>query len=107
MSRRRPVLAGAMAIAIGAAVCWQWNAHANANSNAVSATIAAAATFEVYKDKSGGYRWRLRAQNSNVLATSGESYKQKQSCLDGIESVKKAAADAPVKELEDAGEEGK
>jgi hypothetical protein len=31
--------------------------------------VAAAATFEVYKDKSGEYRWRLRMQNTKVIAT--------------------------------------
>ena len=56
----------------------------------------AKATFEVYKDRSGEYRWRLRAMNKQVLATSSEGYKEKRSCLAAIESVKKAAAEAPV-----------
>jgi uncharacterized protein YegP (UPF0339 family) len=56
-------------------------------------------TFEVYKDKGGDFRWRLRAKNTNVIASSGQGYSSKQSCLDGIESVKKQAADAPVKEV--------
>ena len=60
----------------------------------------AAATFEVYKDKAGEYRWRLRMQNTKVIATSGEGYKEKESCLKAIESVKRAAVDAPVKEVE-------
>ena len=57
------------------------------------------AAFEVYKDKGGDFRWRLRTQNTNVIATSGQGYSSKQSCLDGIESVKKHAADATVKEV--------
>jgi uncharacterized protein YegP (UPF0339 family) len=56
----------------------------------------AKATFEVYQDKAGGYRWRLRAQNTKVLATSSESYKEKRSCLAGIDSVKRDAPEAPV-----------
>ena len=56
------------------------------------------ATFEVYRDRAGEYRWRLRATNKQILATSGESYKDKKSCLAAIESVKRAAADAPVAE---------
>lgn len=63
------------------------------------------ATFEVYKDKGGDFRWRLRSQNTNVIASSGQGYSSKQSCLDGIESVKKQAADAPVKEVTE--EDGK
>ena len=59
-----------------------------------------AATFEVYKDKSGQFRWRLRMQNTKVIATSGEGYKEKDSAMKAIESVKRVVADAPVKEVE-------
>ena len=64
--------------------------------------VAAAATFEVYKDKGGEYRWRLRMQNTKVIATSGEGYSSKRACEDAIESVKKHAPDAPVEEKSDA-----
>ncbi|NMC59193.1 MAG: YegP family protein [Candidatus Methanofastidiosa archaeon] len=47
--------------------------------------------FEVYKDKSGEYRFRLKAGNGQVIATS-EGYKTKTSCMNGIESLKKNAA---------------
>ena len=63
-----------------------------------STFAAAAATFEMYKDKAGEYRWRLRMQNTKVIATSGEGYTTKRACEDAIESVKKNAADAPVEE---------
>ena len=59
---------------------------------------APAATFEVYQDKGGEYRWRLRAQNSQILAIAPDGYKEKRSCLAAIESVKRDVADAPVKE---------
>ena len=59
-----------------------------------------AATFEVYKDKSGGYRWRLRTTNTQVIATSGQGYSSKRACEEGIESVKKNAPDAAVEEKE-------
>jgi len=58
-----------------------------------------AAKFEVYVDKSGEYRWRLRATNGQIVATGGESYKTKDSCMGGINSVKKNV-DAEVVELE-------
>ncbi len=51
--------------------------------------------FEVYADKAGEFRFRLKATNGQVIATS-EGYKTKASCLNGVESVKKNAADAPV-----------
>ena len=56
------------------------------------------ATFEVYKDRGGEYRWRLRTTNKQIIATSGDGYKEKRDCLAGIESVKRNAADAKVEE---------
>jgi uncharacterized protein len=56
-----------------------------------------AAKFEVYKDKAGEFRFRLKATNGEVIAT-GEGYKSKASCLNGIESVKK---NAQVAEIDD------
>ncbi|WP_026538716.1 YegP family protein [Arthrobacter sp. 9MFCol3.1] len=49
-----------------------------------------AGKFEVYKDKSGGFRFRLKAGNGETIA-SLESYKTKASALGGNESVKKNA----------------
>lgn len=51
--------------------------------------------FEVYLDKAGEFRFRLKATNGQVIATS-EGYKKLASCMKGIESVKKNAADAKV-----------
>ena len=51
--------------------------------------------FEVYTDKAGDYRFRLKATNGQVIAVS-EGYKAEASCLNGIESVKKNAPEAPV-----------
>ena len=53
--------------------------------------------FELYQDKSGEYRFRLKATNGQVVATS-EGYKTKESCENGIESVKKNAPEAEVVE---------
>jgi len=51
--------------------------------------------FEVYADKSGEYRFRLKATNGQVIAVS-EGYKALASCLNGIESVKTNAADSDI-----------
>lgn len=51
--------------------------------------------FEVYTDKKGEYRFRLKARNGEIIATS-EGYKTKKSCLNGIASVKKNAPEAKV-----------
>ncbi len=44
--------------------------------------------FEVYVDNAGEFRFRLKAKNGQIIAT-GEGYKAKKSCLNGIESVRK------------------
>ena len=46
--------------------------------------------FELYEDKAGEYRFRLKARNGEIIATS-EGYKAKASCENGIESVRKNA----------------
>lgn len=56
--------------------------------------------FEVYTDKAGEYRFRLTARNGEIIATS-EGYKAKASCMNGVESVRKNAPDAPVVEEEE------
>ena len=48
--------------------------------------------FEVYKDKAGEFRFRLKARNGQIIGVS-EGYVQKASCLNGIESVKTNAAE--------------
>ena len=53
--------------------------------------------FEMYVDKAGEFRFRLKATNGQVIATS-EGYVSKKNCENGIESVKKNAVDAPVVE---------
>ena len=47
--------------------------------------------FEVYNDKKGEFRFRLKATNGQIIAVS-EGYKAISGCLNGIESVKKNAA---------------
>ena len=51
--------------------------------------------FEVYADKAGEFRFRLKARNGEIIATS-EGYKAKASCLNGVESVKKNAPEAQI-----------
>ena len=55
--------------------------------------------FEVYTDKAGEYRFRLTARNGKTIAVS-EGYKAKNSCMNGIESVRKNAADGKIVDAE-------
>ncbi len=54
--------------------------------------------FEVYQDKAGEFRFRLKATNGQIIAIS-EGYKSKAGCLNGIDSIKRNAPDALVKVL--------
>jgi uncharacterized protein YegP (UPF0339 family) len=56
------------------------------------------AKFQLYKDKSGEYRWRLRADNNEIIADSSEGYVNKSDCKHGIELVKQQS---PYAEIED------
>lgn len=51
--------------------------------------------FEMYSDKAGKCRWRLKAANGEVIATS-EAYESESSCKNGIASVKN---NAPIAEI--------
>ena len=51
--------------------------------------------FEMYTDKAGEFRFRLKAKNGEIIAVS-EGYKSKASCLNGIESVRKNAPEAEI-----------
>jgi len=53
--------------------------------------------FEMYKDKAGEFRFRLKARNGEIIGVS-EGYTSKASCLNGIESVKKNSAEAEIVE---------
>jgi uncharacterized protein YegP (UPF0339 family) len=55
------------------------------------------AHFEVFKDFSGQFRFRLRAPSGEAIASS-ESYTTKEGCMQGIKSVKKNAPKAKVKD---------
>ncbi|GLZ52584.1 YegP family protein [Actinomycetospora sp. NBRC 106378] len=57
-----------------------------------------AGKFEVYEDKSGKFRFRLKASNGQIVA-SGEAYETKAAAKKGCESVQKAADGAAVTEV--------
>ncbi len=57
--------------------------------------------FEIYQDKAGEFRFRLKAKNGQIIAVS-EGYKAMVSCVNGVESVKKNAVDAPTEMAEEA-----
>ena len=55
--------------------------------------------FEMYTDKAGEFRFRLKARNGEIIAVS-EGYKAKAPCLNGIDSVRRNAPSAAVEKVE-------
>ncbi|WP_018297242.1 YegP family protein [Corynebacterium lubricantis] len=57
-----------------------------------------AGKFEIYTDKAGKFRFRLKAGNGEAVAT-GEAYETKSAAIKGTEAVQRAAQGAEVKDL--------
>lgn len=57
-----------------------------------------AGKFEIYEDKAGKFRFRLKAGNGEVVAT-GEAYESKANAKRGAEAVQRAADGAAIVEV--------
>lgn len=64
--------------------------------------MASKATFQIFHDKAGEWRWRLIVSNGNIIADSGEGYRSKQGAKRGIESVKNNASEADILVVDDS-----
>ena len=73
---------------------------AEAASAETAALRESKARFEIYTDRGGGHRWRLRHRNGNIIATSGEAYASRQKCQQGMHSVMRNALGADVMTVE-------
>lgn len=51
--------------------------------------------YEMYRDTRNEWRWRLKAANGNIIATSGEGYVNKADCENAIHLVKSSSS-API-----------
>ncbi|GAB3690767.1 hypothetical protein GCM10028857_27480 [Salinarchaeum chitinilyticum] len=60
------------------------------------------ASFEVYEDNAGEYRWRLVHDNGNVIADPGEGYSRRDGVDDAVERIKAVAGEADTLEYEPA-----
>ncbi|UBU11679.1 YegP family protein [Nonomuraea gerenzanensis] len=61
-----------------------------------------AGRFIISEDGQGGYRFALVANNGQTLAT-GEGFPNKVACVNGIETVRRNAPDAPIDDRSGAG----
>ncbi len=55
-----------------------------------------AATFEIYEDQSGTWRWKLFAGNKTQIAASGDPHPTRSSAESAVKAVKRDAANATV-----------
>ena len=53
--------------------------------------------YELYTDRAGEYRFRLKARNGKIVAVS-EGYATRQGCLEGIECVRRNAPEGTLEE---------
>ncbi len=61
--------------------------------------MARSAKFEYYQDRSGSWRWHLKAPNGEILADSGQGYRYESDCVRGIQLVQIYAPAAEVVRL--------
>ena len=80
-----------------------YKAKADAKNGIASVQKAAAnpkANFELYEDAKKEHRWRLKAANGQVIASSSEGYKAKADAEKAVDSVKAGAPKAEIVEVE-------
>jgi uncharacterized protein len=65
---------------------------------ALKEEVNAVSKFQIYEDRKGEYRWRLRARNGEIIADSNEGYSRKANCKHGIDLVREQAASAAVED---------
>lgn len=61
---------------------------------------ASQASFEVYEDEAGEWRWRLRHDNGRIIADSGEGYNARGGVTEAVERVREYAPSAHLLQLE-------
>lgn len=54
------------------------------------------AKFEIYKDRVGEWRWRLKAKNGENIAPSSQGHPSKRLAIKGVESVIESAKNADI-----------
>ena len=62
--------------------------------------------FQIFQDKSGEYRWRLKSPNGQIVATSGEGYKAKADAQRGVAIVQQLTPTAAVEDTCQSGAGG-
>jgi len=56
------------------------------------------AEFEIKKNSAGKHFWHFKSGNGEIVAVS-EAYESKQGAMNGINSIKRDARDAPIHDI--------
>jgi uncharacterized protein len=94
LDAKRP-LPDLSALAEATAVVEQQLRHFRESLAATESGSRRGGKFELYQDRAGKHRFRLKASNGAIVAV-GEVYESKRAALDGIESMLRAANGASV-----------
>ena len=86
-------LRGIVAVSVLLAVVGGYSGLPDASGQGKAKTTA---TFELYKDNGGEFRFRLLNPEGNLIASSGKGYKTKAECQKVIEAVRQDAAKAKL-----------
>lgn len=52
--------------------------------------------FRLYKDRAGGWRWRLKSANGQIVADSGESYSQRSNAIRALRMIREQVIPALI-----------
>jgi uncharacterized protein YegP (UPF0339 family) len=89
-------LMGIVAVLLVLAIFASFAALPDASGQGKTKAKAAAATFELYKDNAGEFRFRLVNAEGELMAASGKGFKTKADCQRMIDAVRQDAAKARV-----------
>jgi len=64
---------------------------------------ASQSQFELYTDRGGNHRWRLRHRNRNIVADSSQGYASRRSAQQGLNAVRRDAVGAALVDLDEQG----
>ena len=74
--------------------------HSTDDPDGDATTGGSDATFEIFRDNAGKWRWRLRHDNGNIIGDGGQGYASKQKAKQGLDSVRRNVPGAPVENVE-------
>jgi uncharacterized protein YegP (UPF0339 family) len=67
---------------------------------AIGRGVAPQERFEIYRDRAGRFRWRLRRHDGQIVADSGQGYERREDCEADLRWIRSAAPNVPVRPLD-------